>query len=283
MFKIDTLQAFVSVADHQSFTEAAAQHQQTPMALSKQVSQLEQKLGEALFTRTTRKVRLTEFGEELYNKAFDILQHHKSLDDWMESRDEKVSGNLKLCAQHGDMFIETIYPWLDEFCQLYPEINLSFDVNEGVLDIHKDQFDIYWGISEYLGQKYTGLKKRFLWRSKYGIYAAPTYLAKYGIPTTIEELDGHKVIGYLHNQPNNVLVYKDLKDTSNKPFDVVELDSSIQTVAGLTELAVNGLGLVNAAADQRDVKKYLNEGKLLPVLEAFWSDAAEVFIYYHQS
>lgn len=283
MFKTDTLQAFVSVAEHQSFTEAAVQHQQTPMALSKQVSQLENKLGEALFTRTTRRVRLTEFGKEFYAKAFDILQHHKSLDDWVESRDENVSGNLKLCAQHGDIYIETIYPWLDEFCKMYPMINLSFDVNEGVLDIQKEQYDIYWGVSEYLGQKYAGLKKRFLWRSKYGIYAAPAYLAKYGVPKTIEELKGHQVIGYLHNQPNNVLVYKDSKDSANKPFGVVELDSTIQTVAGLTELAVNGLGLVNAAADQRDVKQYTEEGKLKPILEEYWSDAAEVFIYYHQS
>ncbi|GLX79506.1 transcriptional regulator [Thalassotalea insulae] len=283
MFKTESLQAFVSVAEHQSFTDAAAKHSQTPMALSKQVSQLELKLGEALFIRTTRKVRLTEFGEAFYHKAQDILQQHLLLDEWLETREEKLAGTLTICAQHGDMYVETIYPWVDEFCQLYPEINLRFDVNESVIDIHQQQYDIYWGVSEYLGEKFNGLKKRFLWRSKYGIYAAPQYLKKYGVPTTIKELQEHKVIGYLHNQPNNILVYKNPEDSSDKPYEAIELASDIQTVAGLTELAAQGLGLINAAADQLDIKRHVLQGTLVAVLEDHWSDAAEIYIYYHQT
>ncbi len=283
MYKTETLQAFVSVADFQSFTGAANKHQQTPMAMSKQVSQLELTLGEALFIRTTRKVRLTEFGQAFYQRAADILQHHQALDDWVKSQDEQVSGNLTICAQHGDIYIETIFPWLDDFCHRYPDINLAFDVNESVIDIHQNQYDVYWGVADYLGQQFTGLKKRFLWRSQYGIYAAPSYLAKYGTPQSIAELADHKVVGYLHNKPNNVLVYKDPNDNSDKPYNVIELKSNVQSVAGLAELAVSGHGLINAAADQSKIKQYLKEGALLPVLENYWSNNTDVFIYYHQS
>jgi len=65
MFKTETLKAFALVAKHRSFTLAANVQGQTPMAMSKQVSQLEKRLAEPLFERSTRKVSLTQFGEPL--------------------------------------------------------------------------------------------------------------------------------------------------------------------------------------------------------------------------
>lgn len=285
MIKVETLQAFTSVADCQSFTAAANLQQQTPMAISKQISLLEKRLGQALFIRTTRRVNLTEFGEAFYQKALQLLTQHHDLDDWLEGQDEKVSGHISLCAQSGEIYSEMIYPWLDEFCQLYPELTLSFDIEEGVIDIHQQQCDLYWGVGDYLGEKFPGLKKRALWRSVYGIYAAPAYLSKYGTPTNIDELSHHQVIGYLHNQPNNVLIYKD--STSDKQtdsaFQHIIMESKVQAITGLTNLAKQGFGLINAAADQQDIIAAVDEGSLKPVLIDYWANAADISIYYHQS
>lgn len=282
MIKVETLQAFISVARFNSFTAAADYHQQTPMALSKQVSTLEHYLREALFTRTTRSVQLTEFGQTFLEKAQALISQHQALETWLDEREDEVNGHLSICVQHNEMLTETVFPWLSEFCDLYPNVNLSFDVQEGVIDINKHQYDIYWGVSEYLGNKHPGLKKRALWRSTYGIYGSPKYIAKHGLPTSIEELQHHHVIGYLHNQPNNILLFNDPQDV-NKSFQHVVMKSKVQSSVGMTELAQQGLGLINAAADERSIKCAVSEGSLVPILEEYWSDMAEVYIYFHQT
>ena len=130
MIKIETIQAFISVARYSSFTAAAESHQQTPMPLSKQIASLEQQLGEALFIRTTRRVSLTEFGHEFLEKAHAIFIEHQPLDDWLDNRDNELSGHLSICAQSDIIFEEMIFPWLREFCQLYPKLTFSFDIQD---------------------------------------------------------------------------------------------------------------------------------------------------------
>ena len=282
MIKTETLQAFVNVAKLQSFTKAAQVQMQTPMALSKQISLLEKRLGKALFIRTTRKVSLTEFGESFYKKALNLLNEHLALEQWLKEEESEVTGHLRVCAQNGEMYEETIYPWLTEFCNRYPKMTMSFDVKEGQIDIQRHDFDVYWGVSNYLGEQFSGLKCRRLWKSAYGIFASPSYLEQFGSPTSISQLQQHQVIGYLHNQPNNIIVYRD-PSRSDKPFEFVTLPSKIQTVTNLTELAIKGFGIINAATDQRDIKLALEQGTLVPILSDYWSEMAEIYVYYHQT
>lgn len=282
MFKVDALAVFISVADCQSFTDAANLHMQTPMAISKKVSALERELGEALFIRTTRKVKLSEFGDVFYEKAQTILNEHQALSEWLQHREDKVIGHLSVVAQHGDTYEETVYPWLNEFCQQYPELTISLDIQEGIIDLREHDYDIYWGVSDYLGEKFPGLVKRAFWQSVYGIFASPDYLKKYGVPKSPQDFGGHQVIGYLHNKPNNVLVYQDIEN-SVAGYSYVELDSRVQVVTNLTSLAEAGLGLINASADQKEITRALSKGTLVPVLEPYWAQSARAFVYYQQS
>ena len=125
MFKTETLIAFVLVAKHRSFTLAAEEHQQTPMAISKQVSQLEQRLGYPLFERTTRKVNLTQFGRSFLIKANNILEQHEALQDWLETQSGEFTGSLKILSQDIQTYEETIIPWLAKYNQLYTKIELT--------------------------------------------------------------------------------------------------------------------------------------------------------------
>ncbi|NQZ07720.1 MAG: LysR family transcriptional regulator [Algicola sp.] len=288
MFKTETLTAFVQVAKYGSFTAAANAQGQTPMALSKQVSQLENRLAEPLFERSTRKVSLTEFGEAFLQRAQQILGQHDSLDSWLEARKGRVGGTLKVVTQSAQTYDETVFVWLAEFHQLYPDIELEFDIQESIIDINKDAHDIYWGISDYLGQQHPGLKCRSMWKADYGIFASSAYLNKYGTPQTPEELQKHRMIGHPHAQPGNVLVVNKTSNStisSNKKqteMEYQQLHSPIKTVAGHSFLAVQGLGLINALVDNLDIKAYLASGQLVPVLADYWYKNAEAYIYYQQ-
>lgn len=282
MFKTETLIAFIQVTKEGSFTAAANAQGQTPMAISKQVSQLEKKLGEPLFERSTRKVKLTQFGTDFLQQAAQILEQHQSLDYWLESRHGKVSGMLRVVAQSAQTFDETVFPWLAEFCEIYPELELAFDVQENIIDIVKDPFDIYWGISEYLGVKHPGLKRRLLWKAQYGIFASPAYLETFGTPQTPDDLQTHKMIGYLHGQPNNLLIINKKPDREQTDAEFVLLEAPVKTVSGHSMMAVQGLGLINALVDNHDIKAYLASQQLVPVLQDYWYSSAEIFIYYQQ-
>ena len=65
-------------------------------------------------------------------------------------------------------------------------------------------------------------------------------------------------------------------------MEFVVLDAPMKTVSGQSKFAVSGLGLVNALVDNNDIKAYLANGQLLPVLEKYWYSSAEIYIYYHQ-
>jgi len=282
MFKTETLIAFTLVAKHRSFTIAANVQKQTPMAMSKQVSQLENRLAEPLFERSTRKIRLTEFGEQFLAKAQKILAQHDSLSYWLESRQGKFSGTLRVIAHDVQVYEETVFPWIAEFQQLYPDIELMIDIKRNMIDLDTDAHDIYWGLSDYLGIKHPGLKRRSLWEAKYGIFAAPDYLEKFGTPKTPTDLKNHQMIGHPHQEPNNVLVVNKSANSSQKEMESVLMKAPIKTVDGHAKLAVQGLGLFNVLADNHDVKAYLASKQLVPVLEEYWYSSVEIYIYYHQ-
>ena len=282
MLKTQTLIVFTQVALYQGFSAAARALGQTPMAISKQVSALEKQLGEPLFVRSTRQVKLTEFGEGFLRRAKQILEQHKQLEQWLDVRTETVSGRLTVVSQGALTFESTVFPWLGEFHRLYPHIELVFDLQEKAIDIAKDEFDIYWGVGEYLGDQHPGLVRRLMWRAPIGIYASPAYLERMGTPTTPDELAGHQVIGYPHEQPGHILVINETIDSQQTGMTYRHLDAPIKTVCSQTQLAEAGVGLINALTDNIDIVESVEKGTLVSVLEPYWYQDGEVYIYYQQ-
>ncbi|WP_299076159.1 LysR family transcriptional regulator [uncultured Paraglaciecola sp.] len=282
MLKTESLAVFALVADYRSFTQTAKALDKTPMAISKQISQLEQLLGESLFERSTRRIRLTEFGEAFLVRTRHIMADHDALQQWLESRTGRYSGVLKIVAQDGQTFDETIFPWLSEFHKLYPDIELTFDVQESIIDINLAPYDIYWGVSEYLGTQFPSLKRRSLWKAKLGIFASPEYLAKYGRPNHPDDLNHHRMIGHPHGSPSNALVVNKTEQSVSNEIQTVELNAPIKSVNRQSLMCAQGLGIINALEDNQDIKGYVKSGQLVPILEPYWYASAEIFIYYQR-
>lgn len=283
MFKTETLLAFAQVAKYGGFTAAAKVQGQTAMALSKQVSGLELRLGHALFERTTRTLRLTEFGEQFLLRVKPLLAEHQALDGWVEGLSGHVAGTLQVVTQGVLTYQETVFPFLAEFCALYPKLDIKLDINEKLIDVDVDQYDIYWGVGDYLGENHPGLKRRLMWQAPYGIFASPEYLAKQGVPQTPVDLAQHRLIGFIQSVPQGALVVTpELEQATGDDMPYVVMDTSVQAASGHTELAINGLGLINALCDNSDIKNALASGTLLPVLEPYWHKNVLAYIYYQQ-
>ncbi|RUO58623.1 LysR family transcriptional regulator [Pseudidiomarina insulisalsae] len=279
MFHPRDLDIFCKVAETGNMSRVAEAEAKTVMAISKQIRRLESELNQALFIRTRRKLELTEFGLEFKKKSEASLEHYTALVRWGHSQETSVTGELRVVCQSNDMLKETLIPWLAEFTSEYPELGISLDVKESLIDIIDDDYDVFWAVGAYLGERYPGLKRQALWSSAYGIFASPDYLKKNGTPTSIDELARHKVIGYLHNQPSNVLI----AGRNNGEPNYVTPTCQIKTVAGLLELAEAGLGLINAPVNTTTIQEKLRQGRLAPVLQDVWWQGAKVYVYYHPS
>ena len=121
---IDALQAFVAVAERQSFSQAAEQLYLTQPAISKRVASLESELDTRLFDRIGRKVELTESGNSLLPRARRILLDVEDSKRAISNLSGKIAGRLSIGTSH-HIGLHRLPPVLRSFTRQYPEVELD--------------------------------------------------------------------------------------------------------------------------------------------------------------
>jgi DNA-binding transcriptional LysR family regulator len=134
------LNAFLTVAEAQNFTRAAAILGTSQSALSHTVRRLETRLGVRLLSRTTRRVAPTEAGERLLKTltpALDtIATELASLGEWRE----KPAGRLRITtSEHAAASV--LWPVLAKFLPQYPDVHVELSIDQGFTDIVAGRFD----------------------------------------------------------------------------------------------------------------------------------------------
>lgn len=127
-----TLQAFVTVADSASFSEAAQRLFLTQSAISKRIALLEGQLNCRLFDRIGRHVSLTEAGRQLLPKARDILLALQDAERLVSNLTTGVKGRLSIAASH-HISLHRLPPVLKHFSQTFPEVELDLNFDESEL------------------------------------------------------------------------------------------------------------------------------------------------------
>ena len=121
-----SLQAFIQVADHGSFSIAAENLHITQPAVSKRIATLENQLSCRLFDRIGRQTQLTEAGRELYPKALQILQDVKEAERSIKELRGTVAGTLSIGISH-HIGLHRLPPVLQAFSKQYPKVHLAID------------------------------------------------------------------------------------------------------------------------------------------------------------
>lgn len=202
--------AFVTTAQHGSFTAAAEKLGLTKSAIGKSVGRLEERLGLKLFQRSTRRLSLTPDGERFLascQNAIDILEQAEAE---LTSHICQPSGRLRvdLPAAFGR---QRILPILLDITRRYPELALTVTFTERFVDLIDEGIDLVIRIGELADS--SGLVARRLTTQKLVICASPEYLLYQGEPVTPDELSQHQcVVGFRRNQPISWL----LKETDGQ-------------------------------------------------------------------
>lgn len=143
------LRTFEAAGRHLNFTRAAQEVGLTPAAVSYQIKEIEDQLGVALFTRTSRSIRLTPAGAVLFEAAADALD---SLQRAVGRARRMARGSAQLRVTLGARFATNwLLPRLPQFRAAHPTLELMFDITDQVRDFDADDVDvaIRFGAGDY--------------------------------------------------------------------------------------------------------------------------------------
>jgi len=193
----DKLRIFHAAAQAGSFTHAGEALNLSQSAVSRQVSSLEQDLGVPLFHRHARGLLLTEQGELLYRTAADVLMKLESVQSRLSDSKDKPSGVLKVTTTVG-LGSTWLTSRINDFINLYPDVQLHLIFDDDELDLGMREADV--AIRLRLPTQ-PDLIQRKLFTVHFHVYAAPSYLKRFGTPRSIDELDKHRIVTFGEQAP----------------------------------------------------------------------------------
>jgi DNA-binding transcriptional LysR family regulator len=192
MDKYQEMRVFVGVVDAGSFVGAADPLGISKAAVSRYVSDLEQRLGARLLHRTTRRLSLTQEGEVFLSRARDILAAIDASEAELSTRTGTASGLVKVSVPVS-FGIRHLAPLWGEFLDAHPGVRLDVQTTDRVVDLVDEGFDMAVRIARLPD---SSLVSRRLASTRLVLCASPAYLKERGAPRHPAELAGHALIGY---------------------------------------------------------------------------------------
>ncbi|BCN26556.1 LysR family transcriptional regulator [Vibrio alfacsensis] len=271
------LMMFHTIAQEGSITAAARKLEIAPPSVSQALKMLEEQLGLPLFTRTTRRIELTEAGQQLYERTRPSMSDLSLAIESISDLRRVPSGKVRITLPRF-VYQSLLKPIYIEFCQRYPDIQLEISVSDKAVDIIREGFDM--GIR--FGDKVEdGMIARQLTPPvKEALFASPSYLEQYGVPKTPKDLQQHKLIQYRFISSNQIapltLNQKSETVTVNMPIALIVNDTDL-----MVDAAINGLGIGRIVTPI--VEDDFAQGLIVPVLEEFWQPYSGLYVYFHKN
>ncbi|MGB1091505.1 MAG: LysR family transcriptional regulator [Oceanobacter sp.] len=190
MSKFAQYQAFVAVVDTGSISLAADRLNRTPSALSKQISNLESHLGVQLFDRSNKRMIATQQGKRFYQSSASILKQIDESEQTITANSNAVAGDLRISIPKS-LLGSGVMQHLTVFANTYPQTRYVLSVTERVLSFTDSELDFAFRIGSIADS--TRLIARELASVRPAFYATPDYLARHGSPTSLANLENHRL------------------------------------------------------------------------------------------
>ncbi len=188
---LESLRAFVRVAELTSFTRAAEQLGVPKARVSHQVRRLEDDLGARLFHRTTRAVRLTPDGDRFLGRARRLLLEADDLGS-MFTGDGALRGRLRVDLPVG-LARSAVIPRLPELLARHPLLELQLSTTDRLVDVVREGFDAVVRVAALRDSSLVAVR---LGQMEMLNVASAAYVERYGKPRTVDDLDRHLLIHY---------------------------------------------------------------------------------------
>lgn len=190
MDQLRAMRVFARVVDDGSFAQAARSLDMAPPVVTRLVAELEQHLGARLLNRTTRRLSLTEVGEQYLDKLRTILADVDEAAELAADATRLPRGHLRLLCPPA-IAVHQLAKHLPRFQTQFPQVTLEI-TSPGPVETVDESYDLtIFARREAPDGQFIA---RRLARSEVVVCASPEYLARRGHPQHPSELVGHEAI-----------------------------------------------------------------------------------------
>lgn len=272
--QLGSLETFCAAAELASFTKAASALGVTPAAISRAIARLEARLGVRLFVRTTRRIRLTEAGEQYFQHCRGILAQLAEAERQVTGHQTEPAGVIRISmpttyGQH------RILPLLPEFRARYPKVRIDAHVSNRNIDFAEEGFDLAVRIR---APKDSRLIVRKLEDSPIVVVASPDYLARCGTPRTPEDLAEHDCIQFALPSTGRKVPWQFMRNGERIELETNGNYYCYEDVNACVVLARSGAGLLQTLRFL--FEPGLASGDLVEVLQPYAGCSRQVSLLY---
>ncbi|MGC0862121.1 LysR family transcriptional regulator [Pantoea agglomerans] len=261
MKNLEALIIFARVAEMKSFTQAAESLGIQKGRASLVVRELERETGATLLHRTTRTVQLTEDGRAFYSRARDLLSEAEELQSMFSHEGMSLRGRIRV-DMPAVLAQGVVIPALPQLLEAHPELEIELSSTDRRVDLVHEGFDCVIRLGPIVDDT---LIARPLGKLRMINAASPSYLARFGVPQTIDDLlsQGHQMVHYLRSFGSKPDGWEYPADDG---YQLLMLPGAIRvnSVPAYHEAGLAGLGLIQGGYST--LVPYIERGALVEVL-----------------
>lgn len=253
---MNSYEIFVEVVKLKSFSAVAKKFHRSPSAISKHISQLEQKLNVQLVDRTTRSLSVTEAGMLYFERCQDISARMHDAEMELKELLEEPRGTINITWPTAISYSKVVNV-LSEFTAKYPGIKVNLNVSLNVLNLTSDNIDIAFRSGPLIDSPMIATT---IFTMQPIFCAAPSAIERFGFPQTMKELASFPML-----VQNNINILKKVRASYPELMDaiLVEQHNTNDLVANML-MAKNGMGATFVF--QHMVERELAEGSLVKLI-----------------
>ncbi|WP_163920706.1 LysR family transcriptional regulator [Photobacterium sp. Alg240-V54] len=268
---------FVVVVEEGGFSKAGKKLGLAPSSISRSVNRLEKGLHTKLLERTTRQMKMSTAGTEVYTQCKSMLESAKLAVKTVQSTQDEAIGVLRVAAPKA-FAKQILSPLLLDFMAEYPKITIHFKVSDLYIDLIGEEIDVIFRLTD---QPIEGLISKSLTRTQLMMCASPDYIEQFGEPGHPDDLEHHQCIALGEQAGDN-----EWRLTSANQTTIVKANNrmSVNHTEIRKEAVLRNLGI--AIFPDFTVQPELRRGTLVQILPD-WHIAGnysgEVILQYAQS
>jgi DNA-binding transcriptional LysR family regulator len=260
MSDLNSLKIFAKVVEAKSFSEAARRLKLPTSTVSRRVADLEEQLGVRLLERSTRSLRLTEVGSEVFEHAQHSAELSEAVDNIASNHLSNVSGVLRLSAPPS-ISDSLLAPLVCAFQASYPHVRVHVFITDRIVDQIMEGVDVAFKVGEQL--KDSSLVARRILTYRHRLVASPRYLEKCKPPQKPQDLLEHRLLAFSFWTPTNTWNFahangKRKETLTFQPF------LAMNDYAGLASALLTGTGIGDLPPLVRP--ELLRDGQLVEVM-----------------
>jgi DNA-binding transcriptional LysR family regulator len=267
---MEAMAIFAKVVETRGISSAAADLGLSAPTISKALTRLEQRLGCRLLNRTSRRLALTDAGRDLAERAGRLLADAEAAEMALMAQSATPRGAVRLAAPMS-FGVREVAPILPEFLAAYPEVSIDLHLDDALVDIIGDGFDIALRIG---AMPDSSLLARRLAPIPGVTAAAPSYLDRHGRPSHPADLADHDCFAYAY------LRTRDLWHFANAAGETVTVKPSgrlrVNNGDAVLPAAIAGLGIT--ALPGFLAREALADGRLEQVLADWHAMQSSLFL-----